>query len=115
MSQGFLCRIDELDDPGSKGLCVEIDGRLTDIFVVRRGDEVFAYLNRCPHTGSPLDWLPDQFLDLDRSSIQCATHDARFRIEDGMCFSGPCQGESLQAITVRLHDGAVWLDQPGRV
>ena len=106
-----LCRLDEIGDPGSKGIVIELDGRATEIFVVRKGNEVFAYRNRCPHTGSPLDWLPDQFLDLDKAYIQCATHDARFRIEDGKCVSGPCHGDSLQPLSVDVVDGEVILAQ----
>jgi nitrite reductase/ring-hydroxylating ferredoxin subunit len=107
-----LCRLDDIGDPGSKGIVTELDGRKTEIFLVRKGDEVFAYRNRCPHTGSPLDWLPDQFLDLDKTYIQCATHAARFRIEDGKCVSGPCHGDSLQPLKVVIDHGEVVLIQP---
>ena len=77
------------------------------MFVVRRGDEVFGYLNVCPHTGAPLNWMARKFLDPSRTLIQCATHGARFRIEDGVCISGPCNGKSLTAVPVRIEDGNV--------
>ena len=107
-----LCRLQDIDDPGSKGIVTGIDGRKTGIFLVRRGDKVYGYRNQCPHTGSPLDWLPDQFLDLDKAFIQCATHDARFRIEDGMCVSGPCHGDRLQPVSISVERGEVFLEQP---
>lgn len=86
-----------------------------DIFLVRKAGQIHGYLNQCPHTGGPLDWIPNQFLDLDRRWIQCATHDALFRIHDGVCVSGPCSGQSLTAVDLRLQDGSVCVrgDIPG--
>jgi nitrite reductase/ring-hydroxylating ferredoxin subunit len=80
-----------------------------DVFVVRKHGEVYAYLNRCPHTGGPLDWVPDQFLSLDGQHIQCATHAALFRIDDGFCIAGPCSGQSLAQLPVIVKDGEVCL------
>ena len=33
------------------------------LLVVRRAGQVYAYKNRCPHRGVPLEWQPNQFLD----------------------------------------------------
>jgi nitrite reductase/ring-hydroxylating ferredoxin subunit len=38
--------------------------------------------------------------------IQCALHGALFRIEDGYCLYGPCQGASLHPLPLR-QEGAV--------
>lgn len=104
-----ICRLDELEDPGSRGMTVSQDGRVHDVFVVRSGEQVFAYLNSCPHTGGPLDWVPDQFLNIDKDSIQCATHAALFRLQDGECTAGPCKGERLAAVPVSVEAGEVVL------
>ena len=82
-----------------------------DLFVVRFGTEVRAYLNSCPHTGGPLDWVPDQFLSLDRQHMQCATHAALFRWQDGACVAGPCAGDTLTALPVDVVDGRVLLQR----
>lgn len=76
---------------------------VTDIFLVRKAGEIRGYLNQCPHTGGPLDWVPDQFLDLDRRWIQCATHDALFNIDSGLCIAGPCSGQSLTSVELLLE------------
>ncbi len=102
-----LCRLDDIADPGSRGCTLQTAQGAQDVFVVRRGIEVYAYSNNCPHTGSPLDWLPDQFLSLDKTLIQCATHMALFRIEDGYCVSGPCAGRALTPLAVTVQDGWV--------
>jgi nitrite reductase/ring-hydroxylating ferredoxin subunit len=64
-------------------------------------------MNSCPHTGGPLDWVPDQFLSLDRNYIQCATHNALFRFSDGYCVSGTCAGDQLTSVPVAIDDGEV--------
>ena len=106
-----LCAFDELQNPGSKVVTLEFDYRLFDLFVVRHGDEARVYLNSCPHTGGPLDWVPDQFLSIDRRHIQCATHDALFRWEDGVCIAGPCAGEMLTALPAMVEAGEVRLQR----
>ena len=107
----FLCRLDDLQDPGSLGVTVECNLRLFDLFVVRFDGEVRAYLNSCPHTGGPLDWVPDQFLSLDRRHIQCSTHAALFRWQDGACIAGPCAGDVLTALPVEVVDDRVLLQR----
>ena len=64
-------------------------------------------MNSCPHIGLPLEPVPDRFLDRKREMIVCAAHGARFRVEDGECVSGPCIGEALESVQVRLVDGEV--------
>jgi len=99
-----LCRLDEIAAPGSKG----IGDDPVALFVVRdAAGRVFAYANRCPHTGGPLDWVPDQFLTRARDRILCATHGAEFRITDGHCLRGPCAGAALAPVAVVMRDGLV--------
>jgi len=98
-----ICHIDEIPLRGSRGFSVTTAGNIEDLFLVRMPSGVVAYRNSCPHTGGPLDWVPDQFLNLDGDLIQCATHDALFRIEDGACVKGPCVGRSLSAIPVEIE------------
>ncbi|MDI2592013.1 Rieske (2Fe-2S) protein [Pseudomonas sp. 681] len=101
----FLCPSPELADASSRGF--EIDGQ--KLFAVRRGAQVYVYLNRCPHRGVGLEWKPDQFLDPSNSLIQCATHGALFLIEDGECVAGPCAGQSLRAIPCREDTQGIWI------
>ena len=105
----FICDLDGLTDPGSFGFEVEHGGETVAGFLVRHDNQVYAYLNRCPHTGSPLDWVEHQFLDADGAFIQCATHDARFVIDSGECVFGPCPGENLSKLTVAIQNEAVFL------
>ena len=110
-----VCRLDELSDPDSRGATVSHGGQQYDAFVVRQGEQVFGYLNSCPHTGGALDWVPDQFLNSDKDFIQCATHDALFQLHNGECIAGPCKGDSLTAVPVIIEAGDVVMltDMPG--
>ncbi len=107
--QTRLCRLEDLGEGASLGLTANCGGRLLDIFVLRKHGAVYAYHNSCPHTGAPLDWVPNRFLSLDGRHIQCATHAALFRIEDGFCVAGPCSGQSLTRLEVAVEDGHVCL------
>lgn len=105
----LICALEQLSDPGSYGFSLEIDGKPLEGFVVQRDAELFAYRNSCPHTGSPLDWVEHQFLDIEGALIQCAVHDARFLIDSGECVYGPCPGESLESLSVSVLNGNIYL------
>jgi len=102
-----LCRLDEIPEPGSKGLSYQGHS----LFAVRSNGGVYLYRNRCPHLGIELHWQEDQFLDVEETLIQCATHGALFIIESGECVSGPCLGQTLQALRCRVENGELLLDE----
>ena len=111
MADRPLCRLADIADGGARGLTIDAVDGPTDIMVIRRGETVVAYVNSCPHVGTPLDWAPDTFLDPSGKHIQCSTHGALFRIGDGHCFAGPCVGDALEAVHVRVRNGdVVFLD-----
>ena len=80
------------------------------IFVVKKQGLLYAYENRCPHLGIPLEWIPDEFLDSEGELIQCSTHGAIFLIETGECVSGPCAGDYLIHRTLIERDGDIYLE-----
>jgi len=105
----LICALERLEEPGSFGFSVHYSGEQVDGFVVRRDNECFAYRNSCPHTGSPLDWVEHQFLDIEGALIQCAVHDARFLIDSGECVFGPCAGESLDSLPIEVSEDNIYL------
>lgn len=104
-----LCAVDELDDPGSRGFYLDTAAGELALFLVRRAGRVYAYRNRCPHTGATMEWSPDRFLDAEDEFLQCGLHGALFRIETGECVHGPCLGESLEPLPVLVSNGQVLL------
>ena len=111
-----LCRLTDIPDGAAKGFELGSPEDPFDIFVVRDGDRVLGYHNACPHVGTPLDWQPDTFMSEDGEHIMCHTHGALFEIEDGFCVAGPCAGDSLTPVAVRVDEtGAVVLTDPAAV
>lgn len=72
-------------------------------FVVNHDGRYCAYVNRCPHVGSPLDTWPNEFLTEDGRSLVCSTHGALFAPDTGRCTAGPCAGDHLTPIPANLE------------
>ncbi len=104
-----LCALTELDDPGSRAFRVGAGDWPLSGLLVRRGAEVHAYVNRCPHAGHPLNLRPHDFLTADRSLILCRSHGALFEIATGRCVAGPCAGAGLARVPVVVAGGYVLL------
>jgi nitrite reductase/ring-hydroxylating ferredoxin subunit len=93
--------VDDIPPHSALEFRLEKDGKLVDCFLLRHAEGYFAFENQCPHTGAPLNWQPGQFLDMENRHIQCTIHGALFRIADGHCLWGPCQGQSLFLLQVK--------------
>ncbi len=78
-------------------------------FVVAFGGEIYAYVNKCPHRYTELDWLPGEVFDDEGLYLICATHGAVFEVNSGLCTDGPCKGLSLDRVQVREVDKHVIL------
>lgn len=80
-----------------------------NIFIININNNFFAYENRCPHTGVTLNWQPDQFFDIENHFIQCSTHGALFRFDDGYCVRGPCTGAKLRSLPLKIEDSEIYV------
>ncbi len=80
--------------------------------LVRTADgTVRAFKNECRHLPMPLDDRdPGALWDEHRRYLVCTSHGARYRRDDGLCVSGPCEGSHLKALPVVVEDGVVYLD-----
>jgi nitrite reductase/ring-hydroxylating ferredoxin subunit len=82
-------------------------------FALRFDGRVVAYLNRCVHVPTELDWQPGEFLDAGREFIICAIHGASYAPHTGRCIGGPCgHGRLLPIETFERGDDVWW--QPTR-
>ena len=107
-----LCRLSDLPEGRSVGFDPLGEGRDT-MFIVRKGDRLHAWRNLCPHYDrARMAWKKDEFLNGDRSRIMCAAHGALFGIEDGICEIGPCIGERLTRVPLKLEGDRVWIVGP---
>jgi nitrite reductase/ring-hydroxylating ferredoxin subunit len=105
---GYLCNIEDVAEGDAIGVEKPLDGGLRAYIVTRAEGRIQVYRNVCPHAGRRLDWAPGRFLLKDCIMV-CPAHGASFRIESGACISGPCQGEELERVPVRIEGNAVML------
>jgi nitrite reductase/ring-hydroxylating ferredoxin subunit len=75
-------------------------------FALRFDGRVVAYLNRCSHVPTELDWQPGEFLDMDRRWILCAMH--------GASTSRPT-ALRRRPLRPRQADGRVRVEEDGQV
>jgi nitrite reductase/ring-hydroxylating ferredoxin subunit len=108
-----LCRLADIPEGGARGSAVEGPELALRLIVLRGRGAVFGYVNRCPHVPTRLDYEPGDFLDETGEYLLCSGHAALFRIEDGLCIDGPCEGEALRPVALRIEGGRVWLDRSG--
>jgi nitrite reductase/ring-hydroxylating ferredoxin subunit len=109
-----LCRGDELSERG-RALVFDVLWHREPVraFALRFEGRVVAYVNRCVHVPTELDWLPGEFLDSDRRWIVCAVHGATYEPADGRCVGGPCGRGRLAAIRVEERgDEVYWYPSP---
>jgi nitrite reductase/ring-hydroxylating ferredoxin subunit len=77
-------------------------------FALRFEGRVVAYLNRCVHVPTEMDWQPGEFLDSEHAFIICSTHGAVYEPLTGRCAGGPCGRGRLTMIDVEERDAQVW-------
>jgi nitrite reductase/ring-hydroxylating ferredoxin subunit len=97
-----LCSIAEVAEGQARGFVVPGLGR--KVVVVRNGGRVFGYLDSCPHYegGTPMAWRTDRYLNGDGTHLACHSHGALFDLETGECVLGPCLGQSLTRVPLRV-------------
>ena len=78
-------------------------------FAIRYMGKACAFVNRCPHLGTELDWEPGEFFDVAGVYLVCSTHGAIFDPNTGLCVAGPCRGASLEPLAIREQGGQVFL------
>jgi nitrite reductase/ring-hydroxylating ferredoxin subunit len=109
-----LCRLDALPDGGATAieLAAVPGGEPRSLIVLRRAATVQAFENVCPHAGRRLDYAPGKFL-LNGDTLICAVHGATFQQADGLCIAGPCRGQQLREVPLRVIGDSVCLAVPG--
>ena len=81
---------------------VQFDGQ--DVMLYRRGDEILAIGNTCPHEGGSLcdGWVEGDI-------VTCPLHGWEFDLRAGAWMTIP--GESVARYTVTVEDGGIWLEE----
>lgn len=116
MAEHMVCSSADLVDSGL-GVRFEVNhfGEKSPAFVVRYEGRVHAYINRCPHVPTELDWEAGRFFDIQGLLLICSNHGAIFLPNNGKCIGGPCNGRSLYALAVEERDGKVFVKEAEHV
>jgi nitrite reductase/ring-hydroxylating ferredoxin subunit len=112
----WVCREDELEHGAVRTtqLGHDDDGLPVMALLVRDdAGNIVAYRNLCRHLPVPLDGGTGELLSDDGAHLVCGTHGATYRVGDGYCVDGPCEGLSLRRLYVRAEDGDLYVsDDP---
>jgi len=100
-----ICAISDLPASGARLFWFgPADGKRFGIIVLREGDEIRAYVNRCAHFGVPLSQTDEHLIVKPGKSLVCNVHYARYRWQDGSCEFGDCDGENLIPLPLSIAD-----------
>ena len=99
--------LDEIADGRAREYVFGRGTTVFSMFVVRKGDKAYGYLNICPHYSSPLNRRADGFMNTDGTRIRCSAHFAEFRIEDGYGLAGAAERCWLDPVPVHVKDGEI--------
>ena len=111
-SAGWRCAADAIAPGHTAKFRLECAGKRVNGFVVNHDGVFHAYVNRCPHVGTPLDLWENEFLSEDARLIVCATHGAIFEPATGRCTAGPCAGDALRRLRLRHEGDAIVVECP---
>jgi nitrite reductase/ring-hydroxylating ferredoxin subunit/uncharacterized membrane protein len=95
----FVAAIAETDLQENKPAKANVNG--VDIFLLRRGQKIYALANRCAHVGGPLSEG-----ELKDDSIVCPWHGSRFCLENGKVLDGPATTDQ-PVLDVKVENGQV--------
>ena len=107
LGERLICASAALEEHGP-GVRFELPTR-SPAFAIRHHGKVRAFVNRCPHAGTELDWQPGEFFEETGLYLMCSTHGAMFEPGSGFCVAGPCRGASLEPLAIVERDGQVIL------
>jgi nitrite reductase/ring-hydroxylating ferredoxin subunit len=113
LGRTLVCGETELSHGASKKFRLRRGAREFEAMIVNYRGGLYAYVNRCPHTGITLDWVDNRFFSVDARYLMCATHGAVFEPPTGECIWGPCLGLFLQTVPIEIEDGKVYARLPG--
>jgi nitrite reductase/ring-hydroxylating ferredoxin subunit len=107
-----VARVSEVQPGAVKKFWLICQQYRLDAILINDQGNYYAYVNRCRHMPTPLDFVRDEFFSEDGRYLQCYTHGALYEFASGLCVSGPCKGESLYRLPVQIDRGEVLVGCP---
>ena len=107
-----IARVEEMGPGSVKKFWLICQKYRVDAFLINYQGTFYAYVNRCRHMTTPLDFVRYQFFTEDGSRLICLTHGALYEPDSGVCVEGPCQGLALYRLPVLIDRGEVLVSCP---
>jgi nitrite reductase/ring-hydroxylating ferredoxin subunit len=105
----------ELAEGEARIIQIEDGERTEEVILVRTSSGCRGYFNRCRHLPISLDWGDGEVLHESGKLFLCRNHGALFRLADGLCVSGPCQGLSLLSVDIEERAEGIYLSENQRI
>lgn len=112
MAEVWICEVDELKAGVIRTAHLGHDDSGLPIMALVLRDAhgaIRAYRNLCRHLPVPLDGGTGEVLSDDGAHLICGTHGATYRLTDGYCVEGPCEGLALHRLQHREQDGDLYV------
>lgn len=106
-SAEWRCAAAQIPPGGSAKFRLACGGHSVEGFLVNHEGRYHAYVNRCPHVGTPLDLWPNEFWTEDGRALICSTHGAIYEPATGRCTAGPCAGDALTPLPLERDGDAI--------
>ncbi|MBV9579754.1 MAG: Rieske 2Fe-2S domain-containing protein, partial [Chloroflexi bacterium] len=100
-----VCAEGDLEEGKLVAKTVSVEGGEVSVALLKKGSNVTAVSNVCPHWGGPL--AEGKLLE-DDTVVECPWHGSQFRLVDGRVCQGPA-AEPTHVFEVRVRDGKVEL------
>lgn len=107
-----IARVQEMQPGSVKKFCLVCQKHRVDGFLINYQGTFHAYVNRCRHMSTPLDFVRYQFFTEDGRHLICLTHGAIYDPSSGLCMDGPCKGLPLYRLPVVVDQGEVLVGCP---
>jgi nitrite reductase/ring-hydroxylating ferredoxin subunit len=112
MGGRVIARVEEVQPGSVKKFWLICQKYRVDGFLINYQGKFHAYVNRCRHMTTPLDFIRYQFFTEDGRHLICLTHGAIYEPTTGLCVEGPCKGLSLYQLPVLVDRGEVLVGCP---
>lgn len=107
-----VARVEEMQPGSVKKFWLICQKYRLDGFLINYEGKFHAYLNRCRHMTTPLDFVRYQFFTEDGRYLVCMTHGALYEPDSGLCVDGPCKGLALYPLPVAVEKDEVVVGCP---
>lgn len=104
----YICRTSDLVADNTEAYEIKLKSDTLSLIITKSGGNVFAYENKCPHLLVSLNSAAKEINSSCKQYIQCSSHFAQFRKDNGYCVYGPCKGLSLIKLDIQVENGNIY-------